>query len=376
MAAVESVLVIGAGAAGTAAAIFLADAGVNVDLIDVKDTVDALGSGITVQGNALRVLEQLGVYDECSEHGYGFTTIGLRAPDADGTLLVVMDDLRTGGEHLPATLGMYRPELARILVNRAIAAGANVRFGVTAVSLHDHGTHADAEFSDGTIASYDLIIGADGLHSPTRRMLGIDVEPQAIGMGIWRVFTPRPESVTRTDLIYGGPCYIAGYCPTGPDTLYAYLVEDVQDRSNLSPAESLAIAQRLAEDYHGPWDDIRAGLVNADQVHYTKFETHVVPAPWNRGRIVIIGDAAHSCPPTLAQGAAMALEDAAVLSELLLAADTVDDELWTAFMDRRLPRATEVVDASMQLANWLLAHEQGDVPGLFARISHMLMQPA
>ena len=54
-------------------------------------------------------------------------------------------------------------------------------------------------------------------------------------MGIWRAFGPRPASVTRTDLYYGGPCYIAGYCPTGEDSLYAYIVEPVQDRGGLSP---------------------------------------------------------------------------------------------------------------------------------------------
>ena len=57
-------------------------------------------------------------------------------------------------------------------------------------------------------------------------------------MGIWRVFAPRPDSVTRTDLFYGGPCYIAGYCPTGEDTLYAYIVEKAQDRVRADPGRA------------------------------------------------------------------------------------------------------------------------------------------
>jgi 2-polyprenyl-6-methoxyphenol hydroxylase-like FAD-dependent oxidoreductase len=111
-------------------------------------------------------------------------------------------------------------------------------------------------------------------------------------------------------------------------------------------------------------------------VNYTQFQTHVLDRPWNRGRVVLIGDAAHVCPPTLAQGAAMAFEDAAVLGELVAGSDEVDDQLWTAFMDRRLARASAVVEASNQLAQWLLERVQGDTPGLIGRTATMLAEPA
>jgi 2-polyprenyl-6-methoxyphenol hydroxylase-like FAD-dependent oxidoreductase len=374
--AIRSVLVVGAGAAGCAAATLLAEAGVSVDLIDIHPDVSALGSGITLQGNALRVLRQLGVWDQVSVRGYAFDTLGLRAPDPAGTLLVELTDVRTGGDDLPATLGMYRPDLATILVDRASQAGAKVRFGTTYTALAQDEAGVDVTFADGSSGRYDLVVGADGIRSWTRRQLGINLETQSTGMGIWRVFAPRPASITRTDLYYGGPCHIAGYCPTGEDSLYAYLVEDARDRSSLSPEESLQIMRELAAAYHGPWDDIRASMTDPSRVNYTWFETHLLDAPWHRGRVVLIGDAAHTCPPTLAQGAAQALEDAAVLAELLLTHDAISDELWTTFTDRRLPRAKEVVDASVQLGQWLLDHEQGDVPGLMARIAHLLTEPA
>jgi 2-polyprenyl-6-methoxyphenol hydroxylase-like FAD-dependent oxidoreductase len=195
-------------------------------------------------------------------------------------------------------------------------------------------------------------------------------------MGIWRIFGPRPESITRTDLYYGGACYIAGYCPTGDDSMYAYLVEDAQDRTTLSPEQQLATVRELAANYHGPWDEIRDGLTDASQVNYTWFETHVLPPPWNRGRVVLIGDATHTCPPTLAQGGAQALEDASVLVELMLGATQVDQALWTAFTDRRYDRARTVVEASVQLGDWMLTHEQGDVPGLIHGIAALVREPA
>ncbi|MEU4695049.1 FAD-dependent monooxygenase [Actinoplanes sp. NPDC023714] len=376
MPAVRNVLVVGGGAAGAAAAILLAEGGVAVDLVDVKPDVAALGSGITLQGNALRVLRELGVWDQVRSEGFAFDTLGIRAPDPAGTLVAELTDIRTGGPDLPATLGMYRPALARILIDRAGAAGVKVRFGACPEGLEQDGDSVLVRFADGTDGRYDLVIGADGIRSWTRRQIGIDLEPQPVGMGIWRTFTKRPASVTRTDLIYGGPCYIAGYCPTGADTLYAYLVEDAQDRFRLTPEEALSTMRRLSLAYHGPWDEIREHLTDPGRVNYTAFESHVLDGPWHRGRVVVIGDAAHSCPPTLAQGAAQALEDASVLAELLLAGGSLTETLWSDFTGRRLPRATAVVEASLQLAAWQLAHERGDVPGLMARVSRLVAEPA
>ena len=374
MPAVNNVLVVGCGPAGTATAILLAHAGVAVEVVEVKPDATAVGSGITLQGNALRVLRQLGVWDEVLAAGYAFNSVGLRAPD--GTLLAEIPDARTGGPDLPATVGMPRPDLARILVDRAVAMGVKFRFGTTHTTLTQDDDGVEVGFADGSAGRYDLVVGADGIRSLTRRALGIELETRSTGMGIWRAFTRRPTDIVRTDLVYGGPCYIAGYCPTGPDSMYAYLVEDAQDRSALTPQQQLDTMRELSAGYHGPWDEIRELLDDPSRINYTWFETHVLAGDWHRGRVVLIGDAAHSCPPTLAQGAAQALEDAAVLAELLIAADRLDEQLWATFTARRFERAKTVVDASNQLGQWLMDHVRGDVPALMGRISALVSVPA
>ncbi|WP_344247983.1 FAD-dependent monooxygenase [Isoptericola hypogeus] len=377
MPAVRSVLVVGGGAAGCATAILLAEAGVQVEIVESRPGVPGVGSGITLQGNALRVLRDLGVWEPVREAGYAFDSLGIRAPDAAGTLVAEIPDVRTGGPDLPGTLGMSRPALARLLLDRAAGAGATVRFGTAPTALRQDGDGVEVTFSDGSGRRYDLVVGADGVRSWTRSAIGIATEPRATGMGIWRASVPRPAGVVRTDLTHGGRCYIAGYCPTGADTMYAYLVEDVQDRTGLSQAEQVAVFRDLAGAYGGPWDDIRECLTDDTRINYARFESHVVDAPWHRGRVVLVGDAAHSCPPTVAQGAAQGLEDAAVLAELLLAGDRVDDELLGRYTARREPRAREVVDASVQIGQWMLDRTppaEADVPGVMQRVSALVTE--
>ncbi|GAA4601964.1 2-polyprenyl-6-methoxyphenol hydroxylase-like FAD-dependent oxidoreductase [Actinoplanes octamycinicus] len=374
MPAVRKVLVVGAGIAGAAAAIRLATGGVAVDLIDALPEAGATGSGITLQGNALRVLRELGVWDRLRPRGHGFDSLGIRAPDAYGTLLAEMTDFRTGGADLPATFGTYRPVLAQLLLERAARVGARVRFGTSFTAIRPDGDGVEVTLTDHRTARYDVVIGADGVRSAVRREIGIDLVTRDVGIDIWRVVTARPASVHRTELILGGPLHIAGYCPTGPESMYVYLAETPQHRGPLSPAESLAVVRSLAAPLHGPWDEIE--FDDPARIHFTRFQTHLLDGPWNRGRVVVIGDAAHAAPPTLAQGAAMSLEDAAVLGDLLLTAPVVDDALWTEFTARRLARVRTVVGASLQMCQWLLDGVRGDVPGLHAEVAALVSQPA
>lgn len=366
----EKVLIVGGGIAGSALAILLRRGGVEVEIVEINPDVTALGSGITLQGNALRQLRELGVWDRVQAAGYGFDVLGLRAPD--GTLLAEIPDARTGGPDLPATLGMNRPELAEILHEAVATSGTAVRFGLTVDALTQDGDTVDVTFSDGTSGRYDLVVGADGIRSRIRELIGVTTAIEPTGMGIWRVHTRRPASVERTDLIYGGSCYIAGYCPTSQTEMYAYLVEDARPKDSLVGVDLGEQMRGLATAYGGAWEEIRQDLTDEARINYTWFESLLVDRPWNRGRVVLIGDAAHACPPTIAQGAAMCLEDAAVLAELVLAGDP---NLFQTFMDRRYERVRAVVEASLQLCRWQLDHvRDADVPGLIGKVSAMLAE--
>lgn len=377
MTAVSEVAIVGSGIAGLAAAIQLAKAGVGVDVYEARPEPSALGSGISLQGNALRVFDALGVWEEVRAAGYPFEGLTLRAPGPGAPVVAELPDVKTGGPDYPAAMGMPRPELARILLEHAQRAGARLHFGSAVSALRDRGEDVEVLVGDEPVGSYDLVIGADGLNSTVRELIGIETRPRPNGMGIWRTFVSRPAEVERSELYYGGPVYIAGYTPTGEGSMYAFLVEAAQDRSGVSDEEATRIMLEESRAYGGPWESIRADLAAGAHANYTKFTSHLVDAPWSRGRVVIIGDAAHSCPPTIAQGAAQGLEDALVLAELLIEREAVDQALWDGFHERRIPRARAVVEASTQLAQWQLEGNREADPGpLIFGIAQQMAVPA
>ncbi|WP_426322301.1 FAD-dependent monooxygenase [Microbacterium sp. E-13] len=377
MTAVSKVAIAGSGVAGLAAAIQLAKAGVQVDVFEAKPELSALGSGISLQGNALRVFDALGAWDDIRAAGFAFEGLNLRAPGPGAPIVAELPDLKTGGPDYPSSMGIPRPDLARILLDHALKAGAHVHFGKRVTGVDQTDDAVEVFVDEDSAGTYDLVIGADGLNSAVREMIGIGTKPEPTGMGIWRAFVSRPDDVNSTELYYGGPVYIAGYTPTGDDSMYAFLVEKAQDRFGVSDEEAARIMREESLAYDGPWNSIRADLENGAHANYTWFTKHLVEGAWNRGRVVIIGDAAHSCPPTIAQGAAQGLEDALVLTELLVQRDTLDQQLWDDFIARRLPRAKAVVEASVQLGQWQLdGVRDADMGGLMFGLAQMTAQPA
>ena len=169
MTAVRKVAVIGAGVTGLAAAIQLAKEGVEVDVFEAKPELSALGSGISLQGNALRVFDALGAWDDVRAAGYPFEGLNLRAPGPAAPIVAELPDVKTGGPDYPAAMGMPRPALAQILLAHAQKAGARVRFGVKLTALEDGlGDGVNVVVDGESAGEYDLVIGADGLHSTVR----------------------------------------------------------------------------------------------------------------------------------------------------------------------------------------------------------------
>jgi hypothetical protein len=153
------------------------------------------------------------------------------------------------------------------------------------------------------------------------------------------------------EVYYGGPRFKAGYSPISPDQCYAYLLDENLDASLIGPRAPLALLRERGAGYGGTWGKILAALPEDTAVDYRWIEAILVDQPWHRGRAVVIGDAAHACPPLIAQGAAMCMEDAVLLAETVTGDGPVERAL-EHFMARRLPRVRMVLENSLRLADW------------------------
>lgn len=351
------VLVVGGGITGGVLSLALAQRGVEVVLVDLRATLGGVGHGITLQGNALKAFRAVGIYDRLCERGYAFSHLRLKS--ADGHVMAEIPTPPMGGPDLPGTMGAVRGDLAAILDEELASAGVDVRLGTTLTAIDDHGDAVTVTLSDGTEETVDLLVGADGIRSKVRGMLGIEVEPAPVGMGIWRTVAKRPPAMDCSEMYYGGPKYKAGYTPISEDLCYAFLLEENLDRSFVGEGPRGRELKERGQGYGGLWGEVRDSLADDAIVNYQWIEAICVDSPWYRGRSIIIGDAAHACPPLIAQGAAMCAEDAVILAEMLTSGDKVDDVL-PAFMERRFPRVKMVLDHSLLLADWEI---HPDTPG-------------
>ena len=369
------VLVVGGGITGGVLSLALRQRGVEVVLVDLRPELGGVGHGITLQGNALKAFKSVGIYDRLAERGFPFSHLRLKT--ADGNVIAEIPTPPMGGPDLPGTMGAVRGDIADILADEVVKAGVDVRLGTTITEIDDRGDSVVATLSDGSTETVDLVVGADGIRSKVRSMIGIEDEPHQVGMGIWRTVATRPAEMDCSELYYGGPKYKAGYTPISDDLCYAFLLEENLDRSFVGEGPNGALLKERGQGYGGIWGQVRDSLADDAVVNYQWIEAICVDSPWYRGRTIIIGDAAHACPPLIAQGAAMCAEDAVVLAEMLTSGDKIEDVL-PAFMERRFPRVKMVLDNSLTLAEWEIHPETpGADPGrIMGQTLGALVEPA
>jgi 2-polyprenyl-6-methoxyphenol hydroxylase-like FAD-dependent oxidoreductase len=349
MTAVRNVLVIGGGIGGLTAGVALRQAGIQVDLIEINPSFSVYGVGIIQPNNTLRALDRIGLAARCVELGTPFP--GWRIHDAHGNALMDAPNATTAAPAFPPNNGITRPNLQAVLSEAAYAHGVGIRLGTKVEKLIERRDAIEVTLSDGTTQAYDLVVGCDGLYSDTRRrVFGDLVKPQFTGQAVWRYNLPRPKNLIWGE-IHRGPKTKVGLTPMRPDLMYMFLVSAEPGNPRM-PADRLAelMRERLV-GFTGIVAELGEQIVDPAGVVYKPMENLLLPSPWNKGRVLIIGDAAHATTPHLAQGAAMAIEDGVLLAELL-GRDQPFNQVMPEFMSRRFNRAKFVVESSDQIAQW------------------------
>lgn len=367
------VLIVGGGIGGMASAIRLKEQGFNVDLIDLDPEWRVYGAGITITGPTLRAYRRLGMVEDIAAQGA--ITSGAKIFSYDGTFREVLDEpiLEDG---LPATGGIMRPVLHRIMQQRIVALAIPVRLGLTVDRLDQDGDGVDVAFSDGTTGRYDLVIGADSIASRVRDLaFPHAVVPKPTGQGCWRISMNRPPAFDRTE-IYLGHEWPAGITACGPDSIYMWMLTPDDGTVWVDDADAYDMLKEKLADFGGNIGWIRDNMTRDHWINYRPLAAAIQPAPWSVGRIALLGDAAHATTPHLASGAGMAIEDAVVLGEELAVPDRAIEEALAAYSARRFPRCRHVVESSVAMgAAQLAGAPPQEVGRLMGSALHALAEP-
>jgi 2-polyprenyl-6-methoxyphenol hydroxylase-like FAD-dependent oxidoreductase len=345
--AVNKVLIIGGGFSGMAAAIELRKQDVDVELAEIDPGWRSYGAGISLGGATLRAFRRLGILEAFLEKGAASDGVEVYIPT--GQKVAELPTPRIAGPDVPGNGGIMRPTLARILAEATRAADVKVRLGCTFTTIDQDGEGVDVAFSDGSRGRYDLVIGADGLYSKVRESLFPDApQPRYSGQGVWRAVLPRMEGVNGT-MMWLGPKVKTGLNPVSRDLMYLFVTEDRPENEFVDPASFLDRLKDLLACFPAPlMQQVRAQLSEDAQVIYRPLENLLVPAPWYRGRVVLIGDTVHATTPHMASGACIGIEDAVVLAEEIGQQAGIDAAL-AAFQARRWERCRMVVQNSGRL---------------------------
>jgi 2-polyprenyl-6-methoxyphenol hydroxylase-like FAD-dependent oxidoreductase len=316
-------LVVGGGLSGMASAICLSRLGVRVDLVEIDPSWRPAAGPIRIDDAALNALEALGISRAglAPIHGYD----GLDVMTAAGDLLAHHPASTAAPDWFGAV--MPRPELSRMLADATLAAGVQVRLGTTVRSLRQDADGVEVEFTDTHGARYDLLVGADGVHSRLRELLLRSApQPEFSGQAFWCARLPRPHTLARAAIWQGGDVELALH-PVSAEA--ALLSVREAGASAAVPAEQVLPLLRglLARFSAAPVRAIAASLdVRSHAVHRALQRIDLAP-PWQHGRALLIGDAVHGSVGRFGAEGSRGMQDAVLLAHALAAASSVGEAL-------------------------------------------------
>lgn len=338
-------IVAGGGIGGLSAAIALRRAGIQAEVYERAPELGEVGAGISLWPNATRQLRRWGLLDDVLRRGFAFTTGEMR--DARGHVLTEM--------HLPAadapSVLIHRADLHAVLVDAlppwAIRTDAELR------AFRETADGVEADFGPAGTAEGPFLVGADGLWSAVRRRLLADGDPVYRGYPVWRGVAPAGAGAwtSLTETLGRGLRF--GTVPIGGGRVAWWATANEPENADDGPEGRKARLLRLFGGWHRPIPQLIQATPEDEILKNGTYDRPPVRR-WSRGRVTLLGDAAHPTTPNLGQGGCMAIEDAAVLARCLAETDDVPAAL-RAFQARRYRRTAWITRESLRygrVAQW------------------------
>jgi 2-polyprenyl-6-methoxyphenol hydroxylase-like FAD-dependent oxidoreductase len=333
----HKIAIAGAGIGGLAAATALRADGHEVIVLERATEFTPLGAGLSVWPNGSHALRALGLNEVVDSAGVPRGDGGIRRA-SDGSLIAASNT-----EELEARYGaplalVHRGDLQHALLE---AAGPKtVRFGATVTGVDESGS---ATLAGGETLEADLIVGADGIRSVVREQLLGDGEPTASGYVAYRSVVDWPADVPAGE--YWGRGEVFGIAPLSRGRVYWYAAFGVADDVGEDPQEQLDRLRERYASWTAPIPSILATTETGKLLRHELLGRDPIDR-WGRGRVTLLGDAAHPMLPFLGQGACCALEDALALAEALGGDNGGVEGALRAYEAERTSRAAGLVKGS------------------------------
>jgi len=365
------VLIAGAGIGGLTAALALRQAGVDAHCYEQASVLREVGAGLLLGPNAVRVLRRLGL-DEALRP---VVTVpqSLDSRDwKDGSLLSRMPF----GDAAVARWGasaynVHRADLHDVL--RAALGDEHLTLGARCISVEEHGTEVTITFADGRHATGDVLIGADGIHSVVREYVAGPDRPVWARQIAWRGLTPgdvaREAGLELRQHSFWGPRtqFVAYYVSAGRLMNWVGVTQSDDDWQEESWSARGAREEALAQ-FEGWHHHVRALIAGTESI----FKWAVFDRPpletWTRGRVTLLGDAAHPMMPFLGQGAAQSIEDGLVLARSLVLHRGDPVRGIAAYVGQRQERTAAVQIASRNQGRLVQQFDQAEIDARNARM--------
>lgn len=365
------IVIIGAGIGGLTAAALLLKQGHRVHVYEQATQLREVGAGLQLSANATRVMRELGLVPELEKTGVLPKAFEFRRFDS-GELLhrIPLGDTHREKQGAPY-FHMYRVDLHNILIDAVRRYDPDaIHLGCRAEQIVESGASVQVKFSDGRTAIGDILIGADGIKSVVRKHVIGDDQPQFTGQVAWRITIPidripkelRPDIVST---IWCGPRNhaVMYYIRNASLLNFAGCLQRPWEEESWTTKRPWS---ELDQDYRGWHPIVRAAVEAADkdQCYRWALNNRQPVMTWTTQRTALLGDAAHATLPYMAQGTAMAIEDAAVLSRVLDGARPLQQAL-KVYEKHRAPRAARVITESSEMTGVYQVEDEQEMREVF-----------